>query len=75
MKLNLPALLMFFGGVLLIYSGYKGEDPRDIINATLFPNSNLQAGQAAGKAAQAIPKALGSSGTTVNTPGVTVTSV
>jgi hypothetical protein len=30
-KLNLPAVLMVFIGVLLIYSAYKDEDPRNVI--------------------------------------------
>lgn len=31
MKMNLPALLMVFIGVLLIYSAYKNEDPRNVV--------------------------------------------
>lgn len=31
MKINLVSLSMFTGGTLLLYSGVKGYDPRDVI--------------------------------------------
>lgn len=56
MKLNLPAVLMIFGGSLLIYSAAKKEDPRNVIfealgvkqrvsNFYLVPGQNLGSGQ------------------------------
>lgn len=31
MKINLVSLSMFTGGIVLLYSGIKGYDPRDVI--------------------------------------------
>lgn len=35
MKINLVSLTMFVGGVLLVYSGVKDYDPRDVIKWAL----------------------------------------
>ncbi len=74
MKLNLPATLMIFVGVLLIYSAYKKEDPRKIVGSAL--GLDVKGWDSAGKAvAEGIKKIPIEAKPNPNTPGQTVVTV
>lgn len=76
MKLNLPATLMIFVGMLLIYSAYKDSDPRDVVAESLgikrrtgFDKAGKAAADALGKITQkgavATPQSAGAQVVTV----------
>lgn len=56
MKLSLPAVVMVFAGVILIYSGIKHTDPRNVVLSALGSKRRVadpyhELGDAVGKAA------------------------
>lgn len=70
MKLSLPAVVMVFAGVILIYSGVKHRDPRNVVLEALGSKRRVAdpyhglvgvgdaVGRAAGEAAKKGAKAL-----------------
>lgn len=76
MKLNLPAVLLVFVGVVLVYSGINHRDPRNVVLEALGSKRRVPeliqpgsaVGDAAGKGAREGAKAL--PGASVPNPGV-----
>ena len=75
MNLNLPGVVMFVAGAVLMYSAVKNRDPRDVVLTALGQKARYGdisidgVGKAVGGAvAEAAPKAMPSQGTSI--PGV-----
>lgn len=76
MRLNLPAVLLVFTGAVLVYSGVKHRDPRNVVLEALgskrrVPEPLYGVGSAvAGAAGDAAKKGADSFGKGVPDPGV-----